>query len=186
MNTITLPDKDFILIDGYYYMTMEMIGKKIGYQNPRKSCNILYNRHKDELKPFVRYFSLISDGQKRRMLVFDVAGCYLFIMLARTSKSSDLKKSMIDELKRYFEYQDIKRCNAKMSLDILIRKNKRFSSFKFKRLIKLNDILTRDELCKVFNMGHSTIAKYFKLYRESQAGFRDFGPVTLKFKNKSN
>lgn len=91
---------DFIEENGEFLFSAEEIGKQLGYSNPAKSTNKLFQRNSLELLSYSRDVKLTSrDGRVRYVRHFTEEGVYIISMLANTDKARDFRRRVAELLK---------------------------------------------------------------------------------------
>lgn len=91
---------DFIEENGEFLFSAEEIGKQLGYSNPAKSTNKLFQRNSLELLIYSRDVKLTSrDGRVRYVRHFTEEGVYILSMLANTDKARDFRRRVAELLK---------------------------------------------------------------------------------------
>jgi hypothetical protein len=83
----------FYSIKGQPYITGFDIGRCLGFSEPRKSVNNIFDRHRDELEPHTCVIKMMSqsDNQKRAMRVYNETGCNLVSMFAQTPRAKEFR-----------------------------------------------------------------------------------------------
>lgn len=80
-------------IDGQDHIPSVTLGNCLGFEDPRRSMENLYARHKKELRPHTRAITSIAPGEstpvKRRL--FNPVGANLVCMHARTEKAEAVR-----------------------------------------------------------------------------------------------
>lgn len=90
----------YIEKDGQILFSAEEIGKQLGYSNPAKSINILFNRNYQELLIYSVGIKLMStDGKAYNKRHFTEEGVYILSMLANTEQARDFRRRVAELLK---------------------------------------------------------------------------------------
>lgn len=90
----------YIEKDGQFLFSAEEIGKQLGYSNPAKSINILFQRNSFELLGYSRDIKLMyRDGKPRHTRHFTEEGVYILSMLANTEQARDFRRRVAELLK---------------------------------------------------------------------------------------
>lgn len=93
----------FIEKNGEILFTSEEIGRQLGFAQPRKSINVIYNRNQKELNGYMRGIKMMSrDGQYREARCFTEEGVYILSMLAQTPNAREFRSrvaAMLRELR---------------------------------------------------------------------------------------
>lgn len=90
----------YIEKDGQFLFSAEEIGKHLGYSEPSKSVNKLFQRNSFELLGYSRDVKLTSrDGKPRHTRHFTEEGVYILSMLANTEQARDFRRRVADLLK---------------------------------------------------------------------------------------
>lgn len=90
----------YIEKDGQFLFSAEEIGKQLGYQNPKQSITVLFNRNIKELLAYSVDIKLIStDGKAYSRRHFTEEGVYILSMLANTEQARDFRKRVAELLK---------------------------------------------------------------------------------------
>lgn len=88
-------DLNYVERDGRILFSAHEIGRQLGYRNPSKSVNILFNRNQEELRIYERGIKLMSrDGQAREVRHFTEEGAYILSMLANTPKAREFRANV--------------------------------------------------------------------------------------------
>lgn len=91
---------NFLEKNGQILFTAEEIGKQLGYQNPTKSINNLFQRNSFELLNYSVGIKLMStDGKAYSRRAFTEEGVYILSMLANTEQARDFRKRVAELLK---------------------------------------------------------------------------------------
>jgi prophage antirepressor-like protein len=92
---------NFLEIEGEILFSSEEVGIQLGYKQPAKSINILFNRNQRELQGYARHINLMSrDGQSRDVRHFTEEGVYILSMLANTPHARDFRARVALLLRR--------------------------------------------------------------------------------------
>lgn len=90
----------YIEKDGQFLFSAEEIGKHLGYSEPSKSVNKLFQRNSFELLGYSRDVKLTSrDGKPRHTRHFTEEGVYILSMLANTEQARDFRRRVAELLK---------------------------------------------------------------------------------------
>lgn len=82
----------FLEKEGQILFSSEEIGHQLGYKDPRKSVNVLFDRNRKELSNYVRDITVMSrDGKPREVRHFTEEGVYILSMLAETPLARDFR-----------------------------------------------------------------------------------------------
>jgi prophage antirepressor-like protein len=85
----------FLEYEGQILFSSEEIGRQLGYKNPAKSINVLFNRNQKELISYERHIKLMCrDGQSREARYFTEEGVYILSMLANTPPARDFRDKL--------------------------------------------------------------------------------------------
>ena len=91
---------NFLEKNGQILFTAEEIGKQLGYQNPTKSINNLFQRNSFELLNYSVDIKLMStDGKAYSRRAFTEEGVYILSMLANTEQARDFRRRVAELLK---------------------------------------------------------------------------------------
>lgn len=91
---------NFLEKNGQILFTAEEIGKQLGYQNPTKSINNLFQRNSFELLNYSVGIKLMStDGKAYSRRAFTEEGVYILSMLANTEQARDFRRRVAELLK---------------------------------------------------------------------------------------
>lgn len=91
---------NFLEKNGQILFTAEEIGKQLGYQNPTKSINNLFQRNSFELLNYSVGIKLMStDGKTYSRRAFTEEGVYILSMLANTEQARDFRRRVAELLK---------------------------------------------------------------------------------------
>ena len=84
---------EFIENDGNLWITMEAVGKALGYSNPTKAISNLISRYPDEFKGFTSFLKVRNEGdiQQRTITILSRDAINLVCMLARTEKAKTFR-----------------------------------------------------------------------------------------------
>ena len=85
-------DLQFFEYQGEILFSSEEIGRQLGYRQPLKSINVLWNRNQKELKGYATGIKLMSvDGCLRETRCFTEEGVYIISMLANTPRAAEFR-----------------------------------------------------------------------------------------------
>lgn len=85
----------FLEYEGQILFSSEEIGRQLGYKNPSKSINILFNRNQKELDGYARHINVMCrDGQSREARHFTEEGVYILSMLADTPLAREFRAKL--------------------------------------------------------------------------------------------
>lgn len=99
---------NFIEKDGKILFSAEEIGKQLGYQNPKQSITVLFNRNLQELLAYSVDIKLIStDGKAYNKRHFTEEGVYILSMLANTDKAREFRSRLAKLLKELREEKEL-------------------------------------------------------------------------------
>lgn len=91
---------NFIEKDGQILFSFQEIGIQLGYSNPYKAVNNLFNRNSLELLSYSTILKMRTvDGKEREVRHFTEEGVYILSMLANTDKARDFRKRVAELLK---------------------------------------------------------------------------------------
>ncbi|WP_051384378.1 BRO-N domain-containing protein [Nitratidesulfovibrio termitidis] len=94
-------DVHYVEKDGEVLFTAEEIGRHLGYGDPAKAINKLYERNADELKLYSSVVKLTNEEQSQRLTrVFSEEGVYILSMLARTGEAKRFRARVALLLRR--------------------------------------------------------------------------------------
>ena len=83
---------NFVEKNGEIYFSSEEIGRHLGFKNPAKSVNRLYNRNAKELDSYAVGVTVTStDGKSYQVRHFTEEGVYILSMLAQTPQARDFR-----------------------------------------------------------------------------------------------
>ena len=81
--------------EGQVFFSSEEIGRQLGYRQPLKSINVLWNRNQKELKGYATGIKLMSvDGCLRETRCFSEEGVYILSMLANTPRAREFRAKL--------------------------------------------------------------------------------------------
>lgn len=81
--------------EGQVFFSSEEIGRQLGYRQPLKSINVLWNRNQKELKGYATGIKLMSvDGCLRETRCFTEEGVYILSMLANTPRAREFRAKL--------------------------------------------------------------------------------------------
>lgn len=87
--------------EGQILFASEDVGHQLGYRNPAKSINILFNRNQKELSGYAVGIKVMStDGKRYEVRHFTEEGVYILSMLANTPQARDFRASVAALLRR--------------------------------------------------------------------------------------
>ena len=87
--------------EGQILFASEDVGRQLGYRNPAKSINILFNRNQKELSGYAVGIKVMStDGKRYEVRHFTEEGVYILSMLANTPQAQDFRASVAALLRR--------------------------------------------------------------------------------------
>lgn len=90
----------YIEKDGQFLFSCLEIGKQLGYSNPYKAVNNLFNRNSLELLNYSTILKLRTvDGKEREVRHFTEEGVYILSMLANTEQARDFRRRVAELLK---------------------------------------------------------------------------------------
>lgn len=93
--TINEDDLKYIEHEGQIFFSSEEIGRQLGYANPSKSINILFNRNQRELVSYAVGIKLMStDGRFYKIRHFSEEGVYIISMLASTPRAREFRAKL--------------------------------------------------------------------------------------------
>lgn len=98
-------DINFIQENGVILFTSEEVGRQLGYAEPRKSINKLFNQNRNELKHYSSVTETVTEAGKRETRVFSEEGVYILSMLARTNEAKRFRAKVALLLRRIRENQ---------------------------------------------------------------------------------
>lgn len=85
----------FLEHEGQILFSSEEIGRQLGYKNPSKSINILFNRNQKELKGYAVGIKVMStDGKYYEVRHFTEEGVYILSMLADTPLAREFRAKL--------------------------------------------------------------------------------------------
>lgn len=85
----------FLEYEGQILFSSEEIGRQLGYKNPSKSINILFNRNQKELKGYAVGIKVMStDGKYYEARHFTEEGVYILSMLADTPLAREFRAKL--------------------------------------------------------------------------------------------
>lgn len=85
----------FLEHEGQILFSSEEIGRQLGYKNPAKSINVLFNRNQKELCSYERHINVMCrDGQAREARHFTEEGVYILSMLADTPLAREFRAKL--------------------------------------------------------------------------------------------
>lgn len=85
----------FLEHEGQILFSSEEIGRQLGYRNPAKSINILFNRNQKELKGYAVGIKVMStDGKYYEARHFTEEGVYILSMLADTPLAREFRTKL--------------------------------------------------------------------------------------------
>uniref|UniRef100_UPI0026064511 BRO family protein n=1 Tax=uncultured Desulfovibrio sp. TaxID=167968 RepID=UPI0026064511 len=85
----------YVEFEGQIYFSSEEIGRQLGYRQPLKSINVLWNRNQRELKGYATGIKLMSvDGCLRETRCFTEEGVYILSMLAQTPQAREFRAKL--------------------------------------------------------------------------------------------
>jgi prophage antirepressor-like protein len=91
----------FLEIEGEILFSSEEVGLQLGYKQPAKSINILFNRNQKELQGYARHINLMyRDGKPREVRHFTEEGVYILSMLANMPHARDFRARVASLLRR--------------------------------------------------------------------------------------
>ena len=89
---INADDLKYVEHEGRIFFSSEEIGRQLGYRQPLKSINVLWNRNQKELKGYATGIKLMSvDGCLRETRCFTEEGVYIISMLANTPRAAEFR-----------------------------------------------------------------------------------------------
>ena len=81
--------------EGQVFFSSEEIGRQLGYRQPLKSINVLWNRNQKELRGYATGIKLMSvDGCLRETRCFTEEGVYILSMLANTPRAREFRAKL--------------------------------------------------------------------------------------------
>lgn len=81
--------------EGQAFFSSEEIGRQLGYRQPLKSINVLWNRNQKELRGYATGIKLMSvDGCLRETRCFTEEGVYILSMLANTPRAREFRAKL--------------------------------------------------------------------------------------------
>jgi len=85
--------------NGQHWLTAEQVGIAIGFSQPRKGINKLFNRHADEFtEEMTCVVNVGTQGQSRQIRIFSPRGAWMLAMWAQTDKAKDFRTWVLDVL----------------------------------------------------------------------------------------
>lgn len=94
-------DVHYLEKDGEILITAEEVGKHLGYGDPGRAINKLYDRNQNELKLYSSVVKLTTEEQSQRLTrVFSEEGVYILSMLARTNEAKRFRARVALLLRR--------------------------------------------------------------------------------------
>lgn len=85
----------FLEHEGQILFSSEEIGRQLGYRNPAKSINILFNRNQKELGRYAVGIKVMStDGKRYEVRHFTEEGVYILSMLADTPLAREFRAKL--------------------------------------------------------------------------------------------
>ena len=85
----------FFEYEGQILFSSEEVGRQLGYKNPSKSINILFNRNQKELKGYAAGIKVMAtDGKYYEARHFTEEGVYILSMLADTPLAREFRAKL--------------------------------------------------------------------------------------------
>ena len=98
--------------DGKILFSTKEIGYQLGYKNPYKAINNIYNRNQKELRGYTTILKLrIDDGREYEMRHFTEEGVYIISMLANTPTAQNFR-ALLARLLRQIREQRVELARA--------------------------------------------------------------------------
>lgn len=179
--------ENFLQKDGRLWMTAEMLGRQLGYNEPRNSINTILSRNREELEPFTTDIKLMSVTGEKDAIMIDEQGCYIVSMLARTDQAKQFRRALakfLADMRRkhaLFTEQYLKmRVEAEKYKLRRMMENNGFSLKDIDRIFFLKTHLTTLEISRIYQMSVSTANKLLTQMRRAAGDFEDRRPEHLK------
>ncbi|HFC97512.1 MAG TPA: hypothetical protein ENJ40_03500 [Thermosulfurimonas dismutans] len=99
-------DVRVIEVNGENCIPAEDLGRILGFSEPRKSVNNIFNRYRDEIEPHSSVINLMTEAGLREVRVFNETGAYLVAMFARTPKAKEVRLWLASLPKRLREFRE--------------------------------------------------------------------------------
>jgi len=162
-------------IDGEPFFTSETLGDMLGYKNPRRSINYLYNQNRDEFEGLIGVIDLMTPGGIQKTVAFNEEGAYLVTMLAKTDKAKAARRSIALLLREIRRKQFVSREEYQRVLTQLgYREIKEYLRTASINRDEFDDIvgyfyshnLSYSEISRIMGIGKMVIGRALKMYRK--------------------
>lgn len=167
---------------GRYWMTAEQLGLALGYKKPGQSVRNLYNRHKDELRPYKGYIKTMSPPAKdgrggglQEILAFNTDGMWLIAIFAKTPKSKKFRKFIISMLKalerdEFIHISQVEKWRKdllELRIGQAIEKSTKITWKIYREMIRFREMgLTQKETAKLLDISKDMVQRFERILRK--------------------